>query len=856
MTVPSEQSRIQYTTDGTSVSFPVPFRFLNATHLQVARQHNDEASILELGVDYSVSGDGNQAGGLITTTTALPSGDTLSIERVVPITQETAYQRNDPFPERAHEQALDKLTMIAQMLGSVLGLTPGSTNRALLLGAADTDGSGSYRAHNNRVQDVGDAVEMRDAINKKVLLERLSGLSVDGSGQYVVERLADTSVPENGAGMVGFRRSVLGTIIQSLADIASNNAISASEFGIKADNLTDNTERFNFALIACRLLKKNLYLPHGETGIYLISDYLLQPGGVSIFGEGKRDLWNTNSTFTGTTIKTLGAGTPRKWTDINDSDQGLETPMIVAGGNGCFLRDITLETDGSSGTPWSIGWFLPCVKQCGFQSLQSTGGFTNSPLYIDLTWSDRNEKLKALHPQVETSTGANEFNGNDFFLIGSGPGIKIKGTDRNPSNYTAETWLWGWGGGSDTVFSGGRCTGLEVDAALINSGNAVQGIRMYGVNYRVGNRPEMMRFGRANRIEMFGCYGEGSSDGTRRQVHITSNTGSISIQGRIINAEVYKDGIATGALLGNSSPDLPDNFTFHRDNGNSIYPGSHILTTGIFPKSTLTKSLGSSSLNWLNLRVQNVISDDGELTLRGSGGIAFRTGGSTNNRMQLRSDRFIVSPDGTTSRLEVRDDAVVFGESLIPATDNSISIGSGSLRPSQVFAVNGTINTSDAREKTTPLQIDDTILDAWGDVELITYQWLHALDDKGDLARWHFGVIAQQVRDVFASHGLDGTKYGLLCYDEWGDEYAPIMAKREVERLTLEPNGYDEHGEEVFKAVIEKDTEDYDTGEVQLVKPAGNRWGIRADQCLFLEAAYQRRRFAKLETRLQALEDQ
>lgn len=204
MTVPSEQSRIQYTTDGTSVSFPVPFRFLNAAHLQVARQRNDESSILELGVDYSVSGVGNQAGGTITTTSALPAGDSISIERVVPITQETAYQRNDPFPERAHEQALDKLTMICQMLGGVLGLTPGSANRALLLGAADTDGKGSYRANGNRISNLGAPKSTTDAARLQDIVERLSDLAADGSGQFVVERLADTSAPENGAGMIGF----------------------------------------------------------------------------------------------------------------------------------------------------------------------------------------------------------------------------------------------------------------------------------------------------------------------------------------------------------------------------------------------------------------------------------------------------------------------------------------------------------------------------------------------------------------------------------------------------------------------------------------------------------------------------
>lgn len=167
-----------------------------------------------------------------------------------------------------------------------------------------------------------------------------------------------------------------------------------------------------------------------------------------------------------------------------------------------------------------------------------------------------------------------------------------------------------------------------------------------------------------------------------------------------------------------------------------------------------------------------------------------------------------------------------------PATDNTQTAASASFRYSVVYAGTGTINTSDEREKTAPLAIDDAVLDAWGDVQLVAFRWLSSVAQKGDSARWHFGVIAQQVRDAFIAHGLDGTKYGLLCYDEWGDEYEPVMKSEIVD------------GELVSTA----------TGEVSLIRPAGNRWGIRPDQCLFVEAAYQRRRCDRIEQRLNAIE--
>lgn len=159
---------------------------------------------------------------------------------------------------------------------------------------------------------------------------------------------------------------------------------------------------------------------------------------------------------------------------------------------------------------------------------------------------------------------------------------------------------------------------------------------------------------------------------------------------------------------------------------------------------------------------------------------------------------------------------------VYPYDDNARPMGKGANRWSVIFAGTGSINTSDGREKTTPIAITDSVLDAWGDVQLIAYKWLDAIQLKGeDTARWHFGVIAQQVRDAFLAHGLDGAAYGLLCYDEWEARVAVLG----------------EDGDVVLPAI-----------------EAGNRWGIRPDQCLFLEAAYQRRRCDRIEARLTALE--
>lgn len=178
-----------------------------------------------------------------------------------------------------------------------------------------------------------------------------------------------------------------------------------------------------------------------------------------------------------------------------------------------------------------------------------------------------------------------------------------------------------------------------------------------------------------------------------------------------------------------------------------------------------------------------------------------------------------------------------------PDSDNAVTAGKSDKRYSVVHAGTGTINTSDAREKTAPNPISDDVLDAWGEVSHVTFKWLDAVAKKGDLARTHFGVIAQDVRDAFDHHGLDGTEFGLLCYDAWDDEYEPIFEAREVTETVPDPDS-----PEGTRTITT--TKEVPTGEVRLVRAAGDRWGIRPDQCLFLESAYQRRRCDRIEQRL------
>lgn len=130
MTVQTTTSRADYTGNGVTTAFTVPFYFLDPTHIKILRTQisTGVVSTLTLSTDYTVTGAGVSTGGTATMTVAPTTDQKLSVLRNVPLTQLVHYVPNDPFPAATHEQALDQLTMEVQQLNEAL-------SRALLLAA-------------------------------------------------------------------------------------------------------------------------------------------------------------------------------------------------------------------------------------------------------------------------------------------------------------------------------------------------------------------------------------------------------------------------------------------------------------------------------------------------------------------------------------------------------------------------------------------------------------------------------------------------------------------------------------------------------------------------------------------------
>lgn len=158
---------------------------------------------------------------------------------------------------------------------------------------------------------------------------------------------------------------------------------------------------------------------------------------------------------------------------------------------------------------------------------------------------------------------------------------------------------------------------------------------------------------------------------------------------------------------------------------------------------------------------------------------------------------------------------------LAPESDNTYNFGAANQAVANLYSHDGTVKSSDARLKTDMATVPDAVLDAWADVQWAEFRFLSSIEKKGDEARKHTGLIAQRVNDAFTAHGLDASRYGLFCHDTWD----------------AEPEVTDEEG-----------------NVLQEARPAGDKYSLRYDECLCMEAAYQRRRAARAEARLAALE--
>jgi hypothetical protein len=286
------------------------------------------------------------------------------------------------------------------------------------------------------------------------------------------------------------------------------------------------------------------------------------------------------------------------------------------------------------------------------------------------------------------------------------------------------------------------------------------------------------------------------------------------------------DGTTIALSSGNLLLDVAGNITLDAD------------TSNIFLADAGTNKL---EIDWgaANVAIKNVTSD-GDLIFGGNDGGAsitaltldmsaagkavFNAGatfGGIGGLANIANDLTIFSTTSGHNGLRFHVNGILPTDNAGAIVDNDADLGDASYRFQDIYATNGTIQTSDFNEKQDIAALTATEMLVAKRLSALfkTFRWKDSVAEKGDNARTHTGIIAQDVQSAFTAEGLDAGDYSLFISSTWF---------------------VDSEGDEV-----EKGTE----GAV-----SKTRMGVRYPELLSFVASYNEQRFASIEARITALE--
>ncbi|CAG7646220.1 hypothetical protein PAESOLCIP111_05116 [Paenibacillus solanacearum] len=651
--------------------------------------------------------------------------------------------------------------------------------------------------------------------------------------------------------------------------------------GAKVDGVTDDTLAIRAILAYAEQMNANLFIPGISviTGEVEIKKTMVVQGigpGRGYTSAGIKDyVQRSGFLVKGVGVKRIRTRRLHRSSAAEPQDAALSVAINVQAENVVF-KDfcVFLDFDRQNNSPnhygadWDVGIFVGCRTHFKLENIHVMGYWREASYYYDVTHATNLQRFQDLNGNPYDNTfNVSGGDGCTMFKCmawGGKWGIFVAGAIKSATNPNYYDGLSGavvpdyrgsfgfsdfttyscsiYGTDHHSLYRRNKATGdylndqaggaMYVDGAAANATDAVWGHRHVSTRF-ASFEPYRVRLDRAARVQFYGCHIEYRSGSNRKNQDGT--------------AVLFENTDTYGFISGTANT---DHVVLVGYPGGVIEPAfmpASVRIHNLFPSGT-TK--GSSTTD--SLTAKGFYATSGELDLRSAGAadpIRFRFG--SESKVQLNSSGLLLMSSYTnpsisagTGELDLRSAngsplrfrqgsssfAMFDAASWRAATDNTTSLGSSGARFTQLYAATGTINTSDRNAKQQIKPIDDIVLDAWSEVNYSRFKFNDAVDEKGDKARTHFGIIAQGIEEAFARHGLNAFEYGILGYDKWDAI---------------------EEEEEVAEAVVDKETGETcttyrKTGRKKRIREAGGMYSIRPDECLMLEAALMRRELRRL----------
>jgi len=279
MTVSTSTSFVSYSGNGSNVTFAYPFKIFQDSDLVVTLVDDTTGVVTAQSIvtHYTVTGAGTDAGGNVVFITAPASGKTVKIRRLLAATQETDYVANDPFPAEAHEDALDKLTMLIQQ-------EVADINELSIRFPQDDFNSG--------VNSILPSVS--DRSNKVFAFTSDGGVAVSDNTIAQFDAAVSSFVNATGNNASSILYDPAGAEAdQTTVEAKLKEVISVKDFGATGDGVTDDYSAINDAIeYLISLGGGSLYFPQGTYYVTQTLDFFRAPAyhtGFRMIGESRTE---------------------------------------------------------------------------------------------------------------------------------------------------------------------------------------------------------------------------------------------------------------------------------------------------------------------------------------------------------------------------------------------------------------------------------------------------------------------------------------------------------------------------------------------------------------------------------------